>query len=102
MPEDITANGYKAVNLLLTDDEQAHWQAAYQKNADGTYTLKAAADIEALDAEFTQPIAIYYMVSQADTSAFTKGARSTPPRLTSAASICRSQKEQSGLEDLTG
>lgn len=74
VPEDITADGYKAINLLLTDGEQAQWHDAYRKNADGTYSLKADADREALDAVFTQPVAIYYMVSQADTSAFTKGA----------------------------
>lgn len=74
VPENITANGYKAVDLLLTDEEQAQWHDIYEKNADGTYSLKTSADREALDATFTQPVAIYYMVSQADTSAFTKGA----------------------------
>ena len=62
VPEDITADGYKAINLLLTDGEQAQWHDAYRKNADGTYSLNADADREALDAVFTQPVAIYYMV----------------------------------------
>ncbi len=67
VPQRLSASSFNAMQMLMTDGEAADWQSAYEQNGD-VYNLKAGAGIEALDKEFTTPIAIYYMVSQADFS----------------------------------
>lgn len=68
VPETISKDSYKAVQLVLTDKELDEWKGAYAPNSDGTYSLKAGADRERLEKDFTQALAVYYMIGQADAS----------------------------------
>ncbi len=67
VPARLTASSYDAMQMLMTEQELSDWQNAYEPDGD-FYSLKAGAGIEALDKKFTTPVAIYYMISQADFS----------------------------------
>ena len=74
VPETVSKDSYKAVQLVLADDELAQWKDAYAPDSDGTYTLKAGIDRAKLEKDFTQALAVYYMIGQADASASGTGA----------------------------
>ena len=70
VPEYLTESGFYEVELFLTDEEKADWEAAYAYDeGNGYYILASAEDEEwnRLDEEFSQVIAIVYaMASQQD------------------------------------
>ena len=66
VPEYLSESGFETVKIFLTDAEKEDWDAAYVYwQGDGFYTLVSAedADRERLDEEFSQVIAIVYMMT---------------------------------------
>ena len=68
VPECMTENGFHKVEIFLTEEEKADWEAAYTYDKDSGYYILASAEDEEwsrLDEEFSQVIAVVYaMTSQ--------------------------------------
>ena len=65
VPEYISAGGFMEISAFLTDEELTDWQAAYSFDTEkGSYRLNSTDNEswEALDEEFSQVIAIVYMM----------------------------------------
>ena len=66
VPEYLTESGFYEVEVFLTDEEKKDWEAAYVYDEDNGYYMLASAEDEewdSLDEEFSQIIAIVYMMT---------------------------------------
>ena len=73
MPEFITENSYNSLKLFLNEQETKDWDNAYEfSKSDKAYKLKNTDkdNMEELDSEFGNVIAVYYMMSSQQDSQF--------------------------------
>lgn len=73
MPEFITENSYNSLKLFLNEQETKDWDNAYEfSKSDKAYKLKNTDkdNLEELDSEFGNVIAVYYMMSSQQDSQF--------------------------------
>ena len=73
MPELITENSYNSLKLFLNEQETKDWDNAYEfSKSDKAYKLKNTDkdNMEELDSEFGNVIAVYYMMSSQQDSQF--------------------------------
>ena len=75
MPEFITENSYNSLKLFLNEQETKDWDNAYEfSKSDKAYKLKNTDkdNLEELDSEFGNVIAVYYMMSSQQDSQFAR------------------------------